>query len=441
MDIKALITDYWHADPISAAVASLLLIFIVAALARKSEYTWYFIILEVVLIFSLLIDHPLAFCVFVLGGLAGLAEFIGKFKDEPIKAMRTIQAMTYLSFNGLIAVFAYALMIGYEVSIANMLDQIKVVVLAGFGSMLIMRSRLFNVKIGDEDYAFGPDQIIKVYLRFMEGAIDRVRAEDRYRKVGEVMSNVDFEQVYSHAIVALDATQILGTEEKKKLVAAIDAIRADAQFNAQQKSYRLGYVVLDAMGEDFLTAVFGELPQSMRLRAPLPHEPGVLARLPLFGEKTENYMAFGTNMSVARLRERLGWSKIDPERISSAVNRQKCTLPGFRLVFNVPDPDDASKQSAVANLVPDPQGVVEGVVYKLSKEAIEFLDRTETGYQRTEVSPLVDGRKVKAYAYVSPRTSENIKPTRDYLALVVRAARESNLSDTYVAELEKQATA
>src|SRR5262249_18648306 len=163
-----------------------------ALVMQGSFYAWYFLVLCAVMAFSLALGHTLACYVFVLGGLAGLAEFIGKFKDEPIKALRTGQALTYLAFNGLIAVFAYPPMVAYHTSPATLLDQIKVVVISGLGSMLIMRSRLFNVKIGNEVYTFGPDQIVKVYLRFMERAIDRVRAEDRYKWVAEVMEGVDF---------------------------------------------------------------------------------------------------------------------------------------------------------------------------------------------------------------------------------------------------------
>jgi hypothetical protein len=427
-------------EPVAAGTSALTMATMALLLVRQSFYAWYFFILYVVLSFSLITQHPLAFCVFIVGALAGLAEFLGKFRDEPIKVLRTAQALTYLSFNGLIAVFAYVVLVAYETATVSLLDQIKVVVVAGLGSMLIMRSRLFNVKIGNEDYAFGPDQIIKVYMRFMEKAIDRVRAKERFEGVTRTMEGIDFGRVCSHAVVALQAAQTLSADELKKLLEKIGEIKADNVLTWQEKSHRLAYAIMDEMGEDFVATIFGErLPKGARSRAPEPPEPSVLEAIPfLGGSNTAYYMAFASNMSFTRLRERLRWEQLDPAKIRAAIAPKKCRLEGYRLVFNVPDPADAAH--AVSNLVREEGAVVEGMLYKLTPQALEFLDSTEPGYQRIEVEPTVGRSTVKAYAYTSTKVKVGIKPSPEYVEKIAMAAREAGLSKDYIEGLKKAAT-
>lgn len=419
---------------------SLIIVFCVSALFfafARSFYAWYFLVGLVSLVMSLVLRQPLAFYVFALGTLAALAEFVGKFKDEPLKALRTAEALAYLIFNGLISVFAFVVMLAYEVPIATLLDQIKIAIIAGLGAMLLMRSRLFNVKIGNDDYAFGPDQIIKVFLRSMEKAIDRARASDRYKKVTEVMDGIDFEKVHRHAVIALDATQVLTEAEKNALITEIGNIKERKNdYSPQQQSHALGFLILDEMGEDFLETVFAGLPLTMMLRAPFPSEVGIFQHVPFVGDKTEAYMAFASSMSLQRLQERLGWDEIDPQRVEAAVSRRSCKLPGYRLEFNVPDPNDTERQRGFANIVSDTTSEIEGVVYKLTKDAITFLDRTEAGYARVEVSPIVGGKPVKAFAYIGTNTDQKRKPSQRYLSLVVAAARENNLSKEYISKLE-----
>ncbi len=91
------------------------------------------------------------------------------------------------------------------------------VLLAGVGSMLIMRSRLFNMKVGDETMAFGPEQLVKIYFQFMERAIDRVRARDRIKFVRDTLTNVDFNRVFSYTIVMLDSAQVLSDKQKEDI--------------------------------------------------------------------------------------------------------------------------------------------------------------------------------------------------------------------------------
>src|SRR5439155_10631585 len=110
----------------------------------------------------------------------------------------------------------------FGVSTETPLDRMKVVVLAGTGSMLIMRSKLFNLKIGDEDVSFGPEQLVRVFFNFMDRAIDRVRAQSRIDFVTKTMNNIDCEKIYAYSRTILGAAQVL--PERDALVAEIAKI-------------------------------------------------------------------------------------------------------------------------------------------------------------------------------------------------------------------------
>ena len=113
-------------------------------------------------------------------------------------------------------------------------------------------------------------------------------------------------------------------------------------------------------------------------------------------------------------------------------------LEGYRLRFNIPI---GPGERAVANLEPDPGARTCGVLYLLTPEDCERLDRTEGVhlgiYRRTPVEVAgYDGGRVGAFTYRSTLTQEGRKPSARYLGLLVEGARAQGLPPEYVAFLE-----
>ena len=107
------------------------------------------------------------------------------------------------------------------------------------------------------------------------------------------------------------------------------------------KSYRLGFLLLDNMGEDFVTKVFENAPADWLIEAPLqePKEPTIvdqLSKLPLFPadpkEKRVLYLAYGSSMSSRLFRGRLGpqWEDMDETKF------REVTSPKLSLVIGLP---------------------------------------------------------------------------------------------------------
>ena len=136
----------------------------------------------------------------------------------------------------------------------------------------------------------------------------------------------------------------------------------------------------------------------------------------------QRYFAYGSNLEPRRLRERIG-----EFRVYGAA-----CLYGHRLAFNKRGRDGSGK----ANLMPDPLGLVWGVVYELTPAAWPRLDRFEAGYTRlriqVEPSP---GEGLEAWSYASTRLCGK-PPFAWYREHVVQGARQHGLPDAWVAWLE-----
>jgi len=171
-------------------------------------HLWYPVVLMAALTLSASTGHLIYFWPFLLGMLTAFAEIISKFDDEPMKALETTPALVYHILNGLIAAFALyflALAAGFPTDFAGVsdIDKLKYAMAAGLGAMLIMRSKLFNIKVGDDDVSFGPEQIIKIIFRFMESAIGRVRARARRDFIEKKLDNINFDVVYARSVMTL----------------------------------------------------------------------------------------------------------------------------------------------------------------------------------------------------------------------------------------------
>ena len=145
-----------------------------------------------------------------------------------------------------------------------------------------------------------------------------------------------------------------------------------------------------------------------------------------------NYFAYGSNMNLERITG----------RSVNVKKREAAVLEGYRLEFN--KVASRNEREGYANIVKDENGVVEGILYVISEEDLEKLDKEEAcpnHYRREKVIVrLKDGREVEAITYIAnpERVRGGLKPTREYLNHLL-AGREF-LSDSYYAFLESQET-
>lgn len=465
MDLQAVI-EYAKNNP-GIMVGVAIAVYVVGILLSSvlGFYVSYFAVLAAAALVSFATGNPLYFWPFLLGVLTAFAEIISKFPDEPIKALKSPHALLYHVLNGIVAAFAlYILMItGFKNDTPG--DQLKNVLLAGFGSMLVMRSKLFNIKVGEEDVSFGPEQVIKILFKFMNDGIDRFRASSRFDFVHVKLDNIDFDKVYAYSKSSLRAAQAL-EDKKEACVKRLNELKENKdELDTQLRSYELGYAMLTAMGEDFVTKLFLDKDKKIEWHIRAPHEDGsgstslgdkIKEKLNLADappDTTALYMAYGASMSSRRMRERLNWLDADGKERLEKLNPVRCVLKDYGLVFNKLS-DAGSQDEECANLVYKQGESVEGVLYQLPKQAMDFLAHNENDYHRVEVSVTVEekkkvetkddkGKKVemeetaevvkqKVYVYLANATGPERVPDRKELDAMKEGAHEHELSGDYV---------
>ena len=136
---------------------------------------------------------------------------------------------------------------------------------------------------------------------------------------------------------------------------------------------------------------------------------------------TDLYLAYGSNLSSARMRE----------RVASAQTLGVARLEGWRLACDKRGRDGSGK----ANIVPDGEAVVWGVVYRIEPDEWTILDRFERGYERVRVEARIGDDDLDVQTYASRRLTGDPVPYDWYKALLLAGAREHGLPREYVARL------
>jgi hypothetical protein len=452
----------WLSQPgnlIIAIVGAAIALPIIVGLAEEpiKRYPWLFRYGAVVILAALggLLSNMLYFWAFLLGALNAFTEIVGKFRDEPIKAFGTGSAIIYHVVNGVISAFALLLLIVGGTAVDTPATAIQAVLLAGFGSMLVMRSRLFSVRVGNEEVSVGPEQFIKVFQRFLEESIARNRALTRFVLVKDVMNNVDCSRVCDYTVSMLAATPSLDAQKRDLIGTQVKNICSQPMEDTmkQTQSYRLGFLLVDEMGEDFVKRLYLDPPPEyqIRPRAPVIDEPkpyeGMAARVSLpFHKKVEKpaplmLFAYGTSMSVERLARRFDWSEDEARTVfdEQGATRPAC-LRGYRLVFD--KRAGAGTNEGLPNLMEDPDSEVWGVVYTLPSSVQPYVDNDHPGYRKVVVTVSFgtesDAPTELAQTYVAEQTATDLKPSLRTLEHMLTGVREhgiNNLAPEYVKAL------
>lgn len=131
------------------------------------------------------------------------------------------------------------------------------------------------------------------------------------------------------------------------------------------------------------------------------------------------YFAYGSNMSLAPMRE----------RCPDAQNLGPALLPQHRFVIMA---------NGYASVMPNASTQVHGVLWRISPRDLAALDDYEDvagGLYRKEILPVTHGRRsVTALVYLGAETREG-HPRKEYMELVIEAARENGLPDDYIQAL------
>jgi gamma-glutamylcyclotransferase len=138
------------------------------------------------------------------------------------------------------------------------------------------------------------------------------------------------------------------------------------------------------------------------------------------------YFAYGANMNDSAFRVRRG---IQPRECRTGHVR------GYRLRFNLEGRPRG--RAAPANLHPDPEAEVWGVLYRITRRDLMRLDSTEgvpgRGYRHIAITVEdADNRLVPAIAYMAQGKDVDGRPSLRYITLLRDGARAHGLPETYI---------
>ena len=136
------------------------------------------------------------------------------------------------------------------------------------------------------------------------------------------------------------------------------------------------------------------------------------------------YFAYGSNMSLARLKA----------RIPSAEPLGHHMLTGFDLRFHKIGQDQSGKCDAF--FTGNSDDVIHGALYRLPSSDKKLLDRIEgvgNGYENRAVTVTTDsGVLIVASTYVATQIDSDLKPFSWYVNHVLVGAKELGLPEYYI---------
>ena len=137
------------------------------------------------------------------------------------------------------------------------------------------------------------------------------------------------------------------------------------------------------------------------------------------------YLGYGSNMNRGIFESRRGMRPIQAH---------PALLENYRLRFNLAV---GPGERGVANLESQTGALTWGVLYLITVDQSEYLDRTEGvprgAYRRIPISAIVDGsEQIAAFTYQSDRISLGRKPSPRYIGLLIEGAVQHGLPSNYL---------
>jgi hypothetical protein len=240
---------------------------------------------------ALLTEHPAQFAAVALfGSLVGTTELVSRYRDRPTAPLGSWPGVIYIATNALASIAALWVLLQQNVAFdfGGMLPRdVARVLLAGFGTMVLFRSALFTVRVGDTDVSIGPAAVLQIILNAADRACDRLRAGPRSVRVHQIMQGVAFERAkLALPVHCFSLMQNVSIAEQTQLMQTIGSL-ADQKMSDEVKAYNLGLLMMNVVGEDVLEQavdVLGPL-----ILGPPSDDPPILIQAPTI--KPEDMMA------------------------------------------------------------------------------------------------------------------------------------------------------
>jgi len=146
------------------------------------------------------------------------------------------------------------------------------------------------------------------------------------------------------------------------------------------------------------------------------------------------YFAFGSNMKPDRIKRRLDNY---PQLTKLIPQAKSVRLPDHRFAFSKYSTKD---HTGKANIEKDSKSEVWGVLFRINEDALEILKDIEKGYEAQTIYVFsVEDEKYEAITFVAKKIQNGLKPTLEYLNMILDGARHYKLPPEYIAKIKELA--
>jgi hypothetical protein len=116
----------------------------------------------------------------VISLVVAYIELLARYRDDPWRAIWSVPAFCYAIINGIVALLgAWWLVTFFPATVATAADPLKtdglkLAVVAGFGSLAVLRTSLLKLRMnGGDEISVGPAVIIEQLMSVVDRSVDR----------------------------------------------------------------------------------------------------------------------------------------------------------------------------------------------------------------------------------------------------------------------------
>jgi hypothetical protein len=193
-------------------------------------------------------DIPFATIAFLLGCLTAFAELLSRYNQ--LRQIMTLKpSLIYLLINGITSGLAYIFLVEMEMLNENVIGR---VFLAGSSAMIILRSSLASIKVGDRNIEAGGAAILQVFLNSADRAFDRMRSQSEIEQIERVMKDVSFEKAKLALPMTCFTIMKNVSQDEQDLISGEVKKLEEVAFDNHTKAINLGTVLMNVTGIDLL---------------------------------------------------------------------------------------------------------------------------------------------------------------------------------------------
>src|SRR6185369_13556319 len=178
---------------------------------------------------------------------------MGRFRDKPLRVVRSGPGLGYLGLNALLALVVLAAL-RYATPPQAGLAALEQVLLAGFGARILARTKVVGSRGKDgSQEEIGPGPVFDRLLASISRTADRDRAAERLEMVADVLQGIAWESARPLFIAEMaGAMQDLNEQENAAIHESLGIMENQPTLDDTTRVHLLGYLVLNYGGEDFL---------------------------------------------------------------------------------------------------------------------------------------------------------------------------------------------